>query len=270
MRKGKRFWFLAALAAVTIWTYTALDTEDWIVSSPRIPAAFDGMRITLLTDLHGTELGQENSRLLSAVRASKPDLIAISGDLADEYTDRAMITPLLQQLTAIAPTCYVTGNHEWSRDDTEDMLREIGAAGATVLRNDYEILEQDGQQLVLAGAEDPMAYADQEKPAAFAARIRQEVAGDPYVVMVAHRNDTLDLWASTEVDLVLAGHGHGGVIRLPVIGGLLGVDRRFFPDDAEGLYQSGRTTLAVSRGLGGIRLWNRPHLPTIVLRTEKP
>lgn len=270
MRKRRRFWFFAALAAVTIWTYTATETEDWTISSPRIPAAFDGMRITLLTDLHGSELGQDNHRLLDAVTKSKPDLIAISGDLADECTDRAMITPLLQRLTAIAPTCYVTGNHEWSREDTEDLLREIADAGVTVLRNDYKILEQDGQRLVLAGAEDPMAYADQEKPAAFAARIRQEVAGDPYVVMVSHRNDTLGLWASAQVDLVLAGHGHGGVIRLPFVGGLLGVDRQFFPDDDEGLYKSGRTTLAVSRGLGGIRLWNRPHLPTIVLQAENP
>ena len=270
MKKRKRFWFLAALAAVTIWTYTAVEKEDWIIRSPRIPAAFDGMRITLLTDLHGAKLGQDNSRLLSAVTASKPDLIAISGDLADEYTDRAMVTPLLRQLTAIAPTYYVTGNHEWSRDDTEDLLREIADAGVTVLRNDYQVLERNGQHLILAGAEDPMAYADQEKPAVFAARIRQETTGDPYVVMISHRNDTLDLWASTQTDLVLAGHGHGGVIRLPVIGGLLGVDRQFFPDDDEGLYQSGRTTLAVSRGLGGIRLWNRPHLPTIVLQTENP
>ena len=98
------------------------------------------------------------------------------------------------------------------------------------------------------------------------ARIRQD--GDPYVVMLYHRNDALDLWAGLQADLVLSGHGHGGVIRLPVIGGLLGVDRKFFPKNAEGLYQAGRTTLAVSRGIGGLRLWNPPHLPTIVLRAE--
>ena len=270
MRKRKRFRFIALLAAVTIWTYTVVETEEWTVRSDRIPAAFDGMRIALVTDVHGRTLGKNQARLLKAVKAARPDLIAISGDLADECTDRAMVAPLLRQQTAVAPTYYVTGNHEWSRDDTEDLLREIGDCGVKVLRNDYELLEQEGQILVLAGAEDPMAYADQEKPAAFAARIRQEVAGDPYTVMISHRNDTLHLWASAETDLVLAGHGHGGVIRLPFVGGLLGVDREFFPDDAEGLYHSGRTTLAVSRGLGGIRLWNRPHLPTIVLQTEKP
>lgn len=256
----------AALVAVTIWTYLALDSETWIVTSPRLPSAFDNWKISLLTDLHGVELGEGNRRLLRAVEQEKPDLIAISGDLLHENTDPAMLEPLLKGLTAIAPTCFVTGNHEWGRDDTEAILTTIAEYGVTVLRNDYFLLQREGQTLVIAGAEDPVAYADLERPGELAARIRREVGGDPYTVMVSHRNDRLDTWAAAEVDLVLAGHGHGGVIRLPVIGGLLGVNRNFFPDDAEGLYEKGRTTLAVSRGLGGIRLWNRPHLPTIVLK----
>ena len=172
---------------------------------------------------------------------------------------------LLPKLVEIAPTYYVTGNHEWRRGDTEAVIDRIEACGVTALRNDYLVL---GEGMVLAGAEDPNGYADMEKPHQFMARIRSEVGGDPYVAMVYHHNDSIDLWANLDADLVLAGHGHGGVIKLPFIGGLLGVDREFFPDDAEGLYEKGRTTLAVSRGLGGIRLWNRPHLPTIVLKVK--
>lgn len=269
MKKRKLFWIaLATLAAVTIWTGVSLEAEDWSVTSARIPEAFDGLRITLLTDLHGAELGQNHQRLLDAVARAQPDLIAISGDLADEHTDTATLTPLLTALTQLAPTCYVTGNHEWARDDTEALLQQIAATGVTVLRNSYVTLERNGAQLVLAGAEDPMAYADQETPEELVARIRQEVGGDPYLVMLAHRNDRLAQWAALDVDLVLSGHGHGGVIRLPFVGGLFGVDRSLFPDNAEGLYHQGRTTLAVSRGLGGLRLWNRPHLPTIVLNRK--
>ena len=140
----------AALLAATIWSFCAIEQEDWTVSSPRIPAAFDGLRITLLTDIHGVELGPDNRRLAEAVRTSRPDLIAISGDLADEYTDLSMVAPLLKQLTAIAPVYYVTGNHEWSRTDTENLLTQIEACGVAVLRNDYTLLQRDGQQLVLA------------------------------------------------------------------------------------------------------------------------
>lgn len=271
-KKRKRWLTLAALAAVVCSAlyHGTLDPEIWEVASPRLPAAFDGLRITLLTDLHGASLGQGNQTLLEAVAAQQPDLIAISGDLADERTDRTMLPPLLSGLTQIAPTYYVTGNHEWVRDDTEDLLKEFSALGVTVLRNDYVVLEREGQTLVVAGAEDPNAYQDMDTPADLMTHIRTEVPGDPYVVLLYHRNNSLELWKTLQPDLVLAGHGHGGVIRLPLVGGLLGVDRQFFPKDCEGLYTAGRTTLAVSRGLGGVRLFNRPHLPTLVLRRSQP
>ena len=269
-KKRRKYWLAAALLGVltVIYCNYSLDTEDWEVFSPRLPEAFDGLRVTLVTDIHGAQFGADSQRLVQAVANSNPDLIAICGDLADEVTDRAMIDPLLTGLTAVAPCYYVTGNHEWARDDTEDLLNQIAACGVTVLRNDYLLLNRNGQQMVLAGAEDPMAYADMEQPEQLTARIRRETGGDPYLLMLYHRNNKLDLWATLEADLVLSGHGHGGVIRLPFVGGLLGVDRKFFPKDCEGLYTQGRTTLAVSRGLGGLRLWNRPHLPTVVLRTK--
>ncbi len=267
MKKRKRHWLTALLIAVlaAIYCNSDVETEDWVISSPKLPAAFDGLRITLLTDLHGREFGPGNETLLDKVSAQKPDIICISGDLADEETDRTILKPLLTGLCQTAPTYYVTGNHEWRRDDTEDLLKEIASYGVTVLRNDYVTLENQGETLVFAGAEDPNGYWDMEKPGELMPRIRQEVGGDPFVVMAYHRNDALDLWSSLQADAVLSGHGHGGVIRLPFVGGLLGVDRRLFPKNAEGLYGEGRTTMAVSRGLGGVRLWNRPHLPTIVL-----
>ena len=78
------------------------------------------------------------------------------------------------------------------------------------------------------------------------------------------------------VDAVLCGHAHGGLIRLPFAGGLIGTDRSLIPDYDAGLYTAGRTQMVVSRGLGRIglgsvglpvRLFNRPHLPVIVLET---
>ncbi len=270
MKKRKKLMTAAAaaLAAVTVFTYTAIETEDWTVESSRIPAAFDGLRITLLADFHGAELGENNCRLLSAVARSQPDLIAISGDLVHRDSDLAMLPPLLSGLTAIAPTYFVTGNHEWTLTDPEEMLRQVEELGVTVLRNDYRVLERDGQQLVIAGVDDPNAYADMERPAQLVSRIRKETSGDPYLVMLAHRNDMLTQWAPTKTDLVLAGHGHGGVIRLPFVGGLFSVNRTFFPDNAEGLFGKDRTTVAVTRGVGGVRLWNRPHIPTIVLKKQ--
>ena len=268
MKKRRRILFLAALAAVVLSAlyHGRLEPETYFVSAARLPAAFSGLRITLLTDLHG----KEPKGLYEAVAAAKPDLIAISGDLIDERSDPETVYPLLTKLTALAPTYFVTGNHEWVRDDTEDLLTAIEKTGVTVLRNDFLTIERDGQTLVLAGGEDPNSYEDLEKPADFVARIRAAVPGDPYIVMLYHRNNTLDLWATLGVDLVLSGHGHGGVLRLPLVGGVFGVDRTLFPKDCEGVYTASRTTQMVSRGLGGIRLFNRPHLPTVVLTQGNP
>ena len=268
LKKRRRILFLAAVAAVVLSAlyHGRLEPETYFVSAARLPAAFSGLRITLLTDLHG----KEPKGLYEAVAAAKPDLIAISGDLIDERSDPETVYPLLTKLTDLAPTYFVTGNHEWVRDDTEDLLKAIEKTGVTVLRNDFLTMEKDGQTLVLAGGEDPNSYEDLEKPADFVARIRAAVPGDPYIVMLYHRNNTLDLWATLGVDLVLSGHGHGGVLRLPLVGGVFGVDRTLFPKDCEGIYTASRTTQVVSRGLGGIRLFNRPHLPTVVLTQGNP
>lgn len=268
MKKSFRRWATAVFIGVVAAVYCnfAIETEEWIVASNRLPEAFDGLRIALLTDIHGGQLGPDSSTLLAEVRKAAPDYIALSGDLVDEDSDLSMLEPLLKGLTAIAPTCYVTGNHEWRMDDPEGVFAKIAAGGVSVLRNDYLLLEKEGNTMVLAGAEDPNGYADMETPADFVARIREEVPGAPYIALLYHRNDALPQWAELEIDLVLSGHGHGGVIRLPIIGGLLGADRRLLPDNDEGLYFLDRTTMAVSRGLGGVRLWNRPHLPIIVLK----
>ena len=140
MKKRRRILFLAAVAAVVLSAlyHGRLEPETYFVSAARLPAAFSGLRITLLTDLHG----KEPKGLYEAVAAAKPDLIAISGDLIDERSDPETVYPLLTKLTALAPTYFVTGNHEWVRDDTEDLLKAIEKTGVTVLRNDFLTMEQ--------------------------------------------------------------------------------------------------------------------------------
>lgn len=248
------------LAAVTLFCAIHIETEDWIIRSERLPEAFDGLRITLLTDVHGSK---RTKPLVEAVAESEPDLIAVSGDLVDEFSDLSMLEPLLTGLAEIAPVYYVTGNHEWARKDTETVLKTIAACGVTVLRNETVLLTRDEQSVMLVGIEDKNAYADMKTPA----QVMEQVPQETFSLVLYHRNDSLDLWAELQADAVLAGHGHGGLVRLPFVGGLLGVDRTLFPDDCEGLYEKNGTVLAVSRGAGGARLWNRPHIPTIVLRS---
>jgi len=273
MRRFIVFLFKFALIIailVGFWHYqnNTIQTEVFSVASETLPEAFDGFRVAVITDLHGRSFGEDNAELIAAVKASNPDLIALVGDIADERTDLSILTPLCEGLTAIAPCFYVTGNHEWSLDSLSAALEPIAAAGVSILANEYRTLTLEGESIILAGVHDPCGPADMMSPAELTETIRASYP-ESYLLVLNHRNDALETWAALGADLILSGHGHGGVIRLPGVGGLVGTDRSLFPDYTAGLYTSGATTMAVSRGLGfsGVpfRLFNRPELMIIDL-----
>lgn len=237
-----------------------------------LPEAFSGLRIVQISDLHGRVFGKEHAALLDAVRAAKPDFIAITGDLADEDTALPSLRPLLAGLTALAPVYYVTGNHEWviSRAVRQTLCDLLDGYGVIRLENDYRVLERDGQRLVIAGVDDPNGPADQKTAPELVREIRSAYGEDVFILALCHRNDQLPLWAGLDVPVVLAGHAHGGIVRLPGLGGVFGTHYEFFPGDDAGLYVQDGTQLYVSRGLGPsrrlpIRVCNAPELPVLTL-----
>lgn len=268
------FLLFAGVTAYLFWENCAIQAETTQVALSALPPEFDGLRVAEIADLHGRQFGREHTDLLAAVRAQSPDLICIDGDLFDEKTELSILEPLLTGLTAIAPTFYVTGNHEWQlKSALRPMLEKLRAWGVTVLQNEYTVLQRGTARLVIAGVDDPCGPYDQKTPEALVQEIRAAEGEDACILMLAHRNDTLPMWAELGVTLVLTGHCHGGVVRLPLIGGVFGTRRELFPDYDAGLYRQAQTALYVSRGMGysGVRfrLFNRPHLPILVLRSGK-
>mgnify|MGYP000386394858 FL=1 len=275
-RKTAVLLVLTALLAAgfLLWGNCSLQTTETALVSPALPPAFDGLRIVELADLHGRVFGRGSRRLLAAVRRAEPDLICIDGDLFDEHTDLAMLPPLLRGLCAIAPVYYVTGNHEWRVPGLRGILAQMRACGVTVLQDDWRVLRRGEDALVLAGTDDPCGPAERKTPAELIADIRADAGEAAFLLLLAHRNDQLPQWSALGVQAVLAGHCHGGVVRLPFVGGLFGTDRRLFPAWDAGLYRQGETALYVSRGLGytnvHFRLFNRPEVAVIVLRRGSP
>ncbi len=275
-RKTAVLLVLTALLAAgfLLWGNCSLQTTETALVSPALPPAFDGLRIVELADLHGRVFGRGSRRLLAAVRRAEPDLICIDGDLFDEHTDLAMLPPLLRGLCAIAPVYYVTGNHEWRVPGLRGILEQMRDCGVTVLQDDWRVLRRGEDALIVAGTDDPCGPAERKTPAELIADIRAEAGEAAFLLLLAHRNDQLPQWSALGVQAVLAGHCHGGVVRLPFVGGLFGTDRRLFPAWDAGLYRQGETALYVSRGLGytnvHFRLFNRPEVAVIVLRRGSP
>ena len=269
------FLLSCALCAVFIrWSNHSLQTERYTFASSRLPEGFDGCVIVQLSDLHGAEFGEGNRDLIDRVRSQSPDYIFLTGDLQDRYrrTPRSYSVALGRALSEIAPTYFVTGNHEWAFQDVRDLKREMAEAGVTVLTNEYATLTRRGDSILLAGIDDPNGFADQKRPEALAEEIRSAAPG-AFWMLLAHRNNYFEKeYSHLGADLVISGHGHGGLIRLPFTDGLVSVERSFFPSYTAGFYQANGAEVFVSRGLGNsgrtFRLFNRPEVVVLTLERE--
>lgn len=270
-RHGKLYLLLMALAAAgaAIWVGSSvLSVEEFAFTGARLPAGWDGGRLVVLSDLHGKRFGRQHSRLLEAVRKAGPDVICLCGDMMDEWSGTEYLRPLLEGLAEIAPVYYVTGNHEWAAGVVRELEPLLEQCGVTVLSNEYVMLERNGDRIALLGAEDSNGYADQKTVQELADQVRQE-QGAVYEILLSHRNNHYEQYTQARVDLTLAGHAHGGLIRLPGTDGLVGPKRELFPQYTAGLYDLSYGQMVVSRGLGNqfpcFRLLNRPDVPLVVL-----
>ena len=264
------------LAVALVWSNTVLQTEEFTFVSSRLPAAFDGYRVVVLSDLHSAVFGEENRGLLQQVADAKPHLIAVTGDLEDQFRghDPVWTEQLATALVQIAPVCYVTGNHEWAVGNVPALKETLSGAGWTVLDNRFVTVERDGAMIVLAGIDDPNGYADQKTPETVAAELYAQW-GDPFWLLLAHRNNRFEhQYSLLGADLTISGHGHGGIIRLPFTDGLISTERTLFPSYTDGFYEANGETVFVSRGVGNSeklpRLFNSPQIAVITLRRDNP
>ena len=126
------------------WQQNGLSSETITVSSA--PDGFDGYRIAVVSDLHAKEFGEGNRVLLDYVRDLEPDLVAVVGDILHEPDQMSMIPAVAKGLAAIAPTYYVTGNHEWAAGVVRELEPLLEQCGVTVLSNEYVMLERNGDR----------------------------------------------------------------------------------------------------------------------------
>lgn len=260
---------LLLIAAGVLTSRYMLQTTEYTVVSSRLPEGFDGFRIAQVSDLHGYEFGEGNARLLASLKAASPDIIAITGDMADENTDMAVIDRFLAGVSNIAPVYYVSGNHEWWARCIPELEALFEKYGVRYLKNEYEVIERGGDSIVIAGAEDPNGPADMTTPEELVDIINSNEAS-PFTVLLGHRNYWVEEYPDLQVDIILSGHAHGGIVRLPLLGGVLGSGFRLFPDYTAGVYESGRYSMIVSRGLGNSvavpRFLNRPEIVVVTLK----
>lgn len=224
----------------------------------------NGFTIVHLSDLHSTSYGKNQKRLIKKIDKIKPDLILYTGDIVDDIVDEEAAYVLMKDLATKYPSYYVDGNHEVWHDETDRIYREVSAQGVTILKNTYETVSINGEDIILAGIMDP----SERKQKAKESRVEENLDltginsldNSLYTILLTHRPEYYDLYKEYRIDLALAGHAHGGQVRIPfLINGLYAPDQGFEPEHAGGYYDLDSYELIVSRGLS-----LNPKLPRVI------
>ncbi|MCI9449178.1 MAG: metallophosphoesterase [Clostridiales bacterium] len=281
--KRKNIIFILTLIAIIfavliiwiVWSNKALELNQFTVKSNRLPEEFNGYRIAQISDLHNSETGKDNKKLISVLSEAKPDIIAITGDMIDSRrTDITVALQFAEKAMEIAPCYYVSGNHESRVSEYEDFKKSLIELGVVILADDIVSIETGGKTITLLGVDDPAFKTDYlfgDSDAVMTSKLQKMTKDndDSYTVLLSHRPELFDVYVKSEIDLVLSGHAHGGQFRLPFIGGLAAPNQGLFPKYDAGIYSEENTNMIVSRGIGNsiipFRVNNRPEVVLIEL-----
>lgn len=278
--------------------------RKYTVKSPKLPREFNGMKIAVLSDLHNQEFGKENAGLLSEIDEQAPDMIIGAGDLlvGRRETDFSAAVRLVEQLAGKYPFYMAMGNHEYRlriyQEDYGEMWQsyyeQTCRAGAVWLDNETVYLQRDANGRSITVLPDRQGFGSGENQAcialtglsvdrAYYRRLKQTPMEPDYIgrkcpyhtrdvfqILLAHNPDYFPEYAAYGADLVISGHVHGGIVRLPLLGGVISPMFTLFPKYDQGEFSSGDATMLLSAGLGShtfkIRVNNRPELMMLTLQ----
>lgn len=250
-RRGGFFWLLvlALLVYALVYSNTKVVLREYDVSSPDLPSAFSGMRVAVIADTHG----RFDADIIDLCEGA--DVIVLAGDIIDDASQVTAAADFAKKLADRVPTYYVTGNHEWATGEAVySFLDALRSRGVYVMGGKTAALERGEASITVAGLDDPNGRADLlTAPEALLAGTQAE----DFVLLISHRPYDYDEYAALGADLIVSGHIHGGLIRLPGLGGLIGPGHKFLPELDGGTYPAvNGATLVVSRGLAGVKLYN--------------
>jgi predicted MPP superfamily phosphohydrolase len=266
------------LGTLIVYDNFKIDVTEYAIESVDLPKNFDGFKIVHLSDLHNTEFGNDNEKLLKIIKEQKPDAVFVTGDTIDGfYTNIRIPIELFKEILKICDVYFVVGNHE-SRVNiniyTEfiDTLTEIGVI---VLKDSCALIEKGEEKIQVIGLNDASEYkADYNSD--YTVKITETINNlddeSFFSILLSHHPELFPEYKNTDIDLVFSGHAHGGQFRLPFIGGIIAPEQGLFPEFDAGVFNENNTTMIVSRGLGNsiipVRINNSPEVVVVALKNK--
>lgn len=244
--------FILLVIFVRFYGVSQVVTKEYSIISEEIPKGFDGMKIVQISDIHyGTTINESSlKKMVNKVNQLKPDIIVFTGDLLDRGinpTDKikAEITVNLSKLEATIGKYAIASNEDLESDSFSDLITN---SGFTLLNNEAKLIyNNDDEPIELVGI----------------SSINSKIElTDNYKIALIHKPDDFDNIKNNNYNIVMAGHNHGGIIRLPFLGGLINIEgaKKYHND----YYEIYNTELYVSSGLGtsniNFRMFNQPSI----------
>ncbi|MCA9765660.1 MAG: metallophosphoesterase [Carnobacterium sp.] len=257
-----------------MWTNLTIATSYFEIENKKIPSDFSGFKIAEVSDLHNRQWGQT---LIKKIKAEKPDIITITGDLIDSsHTNFDQAMQFIEEANKLAPIYYVTGNHEAWIENYAVLEGKLKSAKVMMMDDKSVFIEKEKNKIHISGIQDPDFFERENDYGIQGARTRTKLTEllekEFFTIVLSHRPEQFEQYVAAGANLVLAGHAHGGQVRIPFIGGLVAPNQGFFPKYTEGLHSKKNTKMVVSRGLGNsiipIRINNTPELVIITLKTK--
>lgn len=268
----KKIICIIAAIVVCVCVFNLVDQSKIDVSFYQVKSGevSDSIRIVTIADLHLREFGKDNIKLVEQIRNLHPDIIACVGDSNKrKKANYDEVITLFKQLVDVAPVYYSLGNHEYEamlfRDSKID--KDLKDIGVHVLNDESEIVQVKNTKLDIGGLSQGPDQFERYGHDFFDKYIEEN---DYFKLLLVHYpHEFQGVLESYPIDLAITGHAHGGLVRLPVIGGLYAPGQGMLPELTEGYHEIENSKVIVCRGLGNSsilpRINNRPELAVIDL-----
>lgn len=235
----------------------------------------DPVKVVMLADLHGSTFGSGNERLIQKIEKEAPDIICMAGDMTvknGKGMDSCLA--LCRELLKICPVFYAPGNHETRMEDYEQFILDLKKAGVVWLDNACHDLVIRSRRIRVYGVnlEEELYHKFWRKTEFDSDRMEQYLGAarkECFNLLLAHNPEYFKEYQEWGADLVLSGHVHGGIARLPLFGGVIAPSLQLFPAYDAGLFQREKSWMVLTRGLGThhirLRFFNTPEISVINL-----
>ncbi|MCR5157418.1 MAG: metallophosphoesterase [Butyrivibrio sp.] len=276
---------IAALVLVTWHDIHNFKVYNYEVKTDKIKG---DMTFVLLADLHGYTYGPRNERLIKAIDDIKPDAILCAGDMMNATKEKGVVhieegEHVLKELASRYPVFCGNGNHEkklkkYNREfgNLYERYREgLKRAGVVYLENESALFP--GKNIRVSGLELELEYFRKFVKRQMEPELLNDKLGetkdkdrDVFQILIAHNPQYFKEYANWGADLTVSGHVHGGIIRLPFLGGVISPAMALFPKYDGGKYQHDGKTMILSRGLGthtiNVRMFNPAEISVIKIK----